>query len=745
MNEKDINLTNNTPESDISGLKDLPEVSDSLGWLQGKYNKQNTFRDMALDDVIQQRKEIPESAVNLKEQTLKEKIAKTVFTDGTGEGMNKVGEAFYSLKDGFTDSISNIIPTIANITLATKKSLGDEKAAESLKYINDWRNSKDYEKNLRDYRLGVEPEAISNEFASMIGMMGSMIAGGAVAGSAKVPAVMEGLAEGGEYLAKDIKAQAERKGGLEKYKGEGLAAATTYGTVAGLIGLKGVEVSFLENLGKFTGKQVLKGIVGEALEEGAQATTERITRDIQNKLYETDVDKMSIADEIKYVGKNMLMGALGGATFGGVAYVNNRNRMKEVLKEKVGLEDKDVKQALEYYENEISSSVRKNSDAMKNIVDENSDINKKISQISIENGASEEQVKKIQTAIRKDIIKEGMDSEKSIIDTDVFKKLNNEYTDKSIVPEDGVVEEVVKPVEDQLESYIKEKTGQVIYNEQALQPIINDLTTKLSTLEEQKASEPDNKQLQTDIEDVKFKLNELNSAIDTGVMYDVSPETISDQTKAQTQEFIDTAKENAIAVNEVNNPDAPIENQIGAALTLTDNTSKFLTEKRATSQFAETIKKRTGIDIGEVKHQVKDIKKAREYADTLVKDTPDKAFELLEKTESEIRVETGLEAGDIINAIVRKGNADEIIRLTEPQFMDITSNAGRALQSFNEKLPEWNAYKKIKDIASNTKKYYDSEIKSERNKLKDVLKIKKERLPSSIQIEKLTRELLGCK
>ena len=63
MTEKNFDLTNTLPESQYSGLSELPEVKSTLDWLTS--GGSGDFREMFLDEVIQQRKELPESGVKI--------------------------------------------------------------------------------------------------------------------------------------------------------------------------------------------------------------------------------------------------------------------------------------------------------------------------------------------------------------------------------------------------------------------------------------------------------------------------------------------------------------------------------------------------------------------------------------------------------------------------------------------------------------------------------------------------------
>lgn len=427
MAEKNFDLTDNLQESQFSGLSELPEVKSTLDWLNS--GGSGDFREIFLDEVIQQRKELPEWSKNIEEQTLPEYVSKKVFYDGEGEGMNKIGEFFYTTKDAFASAIKSMPTDVMRILSASAKPLGisEDLNTNILNALDDYKHSVDFDKSLRDFRLGVESDAFSNEIANVFGQMGSILIGagmlkGAGLGAKVAAGTVEGLAEGGNYLATDIAAQRQREGGLAEYKGEGLGFATAYGVLSGMIGAKGVEASFLDNLGKFTGKIFVKeAVVSELGEEVFQSALERSERGIQNFVYGTDTDQKTLVQDLLYVGKNGLLGAIGGASLGGVAYVNNHKRMKEMLVDNFGLTKADASKLAWQYLEDANNALLRNTTALQDMSPES-----RVMQFSKEqlmrDGQTEEQANKTLARIRRDIIKQQIKNDEELSKNDFFEQ-----------------------------------------------------------------------------------------------------------------------------------------------------------------------------------------------------------------------------------------------------------------------------------------------------------------------------------
>lgn len=478
MSEKTFDLTENLPESKYSGLSELPEVKSTIDWLSG--GGKGEFREMILDDVIPKRQDLPDWSKDITEKTVPEAVSKKVFYDTTGEGMNKIGEFFYTTKDAFANAIQNMPVDVMRYLSSSAKTLGisEEFNAELLAALDDYKTSVDFEKSLRDFRLGVESDAFSNEIASVFGQMMSILVGaGALQGvgiaGKTAAAVAEGMAEGGEYLSTDIAAQRQREGGLAKYEGEGLGFASAYGVLAGIIGYKGAEAQFLDSLGKFTGKEFIKeAVVGEALEEIGQSALERSARGIQNYIYGTDTDKQSLVQDLLYVGKNGALGAIGGASLGGIAYVNNHNRMKEMLVDNFGLTKADASTLAWQYLEDVNNALLKNSYALRDMSPD-SRIMQFAKEQLIRDGQTEEQADKTIAKLRRNIIKEQAKKGEELSKHEFFEKSNTT---------DGFVE------------YLREQTGIHAIEDSIIDEEKQNIADRRAELEEQmqqdKVSEP---------------------------------------------------------------------------------------------------------------------------------------------------------------------------------------------------------------------------------------------------------------
>lgn len=514
MAEETFSLDGNLPESEYSGLSELPEVKTPMEWLRG--NGKGEFREQLLDEVIPQRQELPDWSRNLEEQDLPAVIEKKIFYDGTGQGMNKIGEFFYTVKDSFARGIENMPLDVMRFLAAIGAATGieEESNTDLLKRLDDVRTSQDFAKALRDFELGVDADAFSNEIADVFGQMGIIILGGGILKGAGVGVktaggVLEGLAEGGEYLSKDIAAQRQHEGGLEQYKGEGLGFATGYGVIAGLMGARGVEASFLDHFGEFTGKKFLREAVEkEMFEEGGQNIAERLARRTQNEIYGTDTDKTTWLEDLLSTGKAMLLGGIGGATVGGVAFVNNHNRMKEILVDNFGLTKTDANKLAWQYLEDSTNALVKNSMALQDLSPKS-----RVMQFSKEqlmrDGQTEKEADKTLARIRRDIIKEQVKKDEELSKNEFFERSQDtndlvEYLREKTgvqVMEDSVIEEEKQNIADrraELESQLAQTETQAEETAQE-QPTVE--TQMAETVPEQTKSEQQNnlKQSQFDI------------------------------------------------------------------------------------------------------------------------------------------------------------------------------------------------------------------------------------------------------
>lgn len=719
-------LDDETPESAFSGTKDLPEVRDIQGWLTGKYNTGNDFRDQALSDVIAQRTELPEWGKGLgEEKTLPEAIAEKVFSDGDGDGMNKVGEFFYSVKDGFASAIESIPTALMDVGGSLVKSIDPDNktATKVLDLSRDIRKNEQFDKELRDFRLGVESDALSNEFGNMLGLMGSLILGGAAAGGGKVGAAVaaagEGLMEGGQFAATTIDEYAERAGGLEEYAGEGSAAAAAHGTVAGLIGLLGVEARFLNKFGKFANNDFVKGVAGEALEEGLQYVSERGFRRADNAVRGDNVDEMTWQDELKNAGRNMLMGSLGGATIGGIAVANNRIRAREILQDNLGLSRVDADKAVNEYMGDIAREMTRNTAALKEIESPDSPVVQEIKTavqevVPVEENADTTQQDKILHRAQDIVVMQQQAQDAPMADSPVFSQ----------------DESVRKPA---IESVVEQARTEVAVLDNAETRARDELAAleaqEVSPLRaEQHAEEIAQKQAEIDtIREMAGQEPEFNvgQIVDSGAITELKNQLNSD----------------IIQAIEENSPDPDLS--VGAELSKYDD--RYDTGKERVSNFTARISKETGQEA--TKYRMRDTKAADTAADTLVRDDEVRAVRFLR--DRSLAQLDGLSKPEILEALYRKhrGNAEELAKLSL-DFSHIATQAGRDVQAFSEK-EVWNADARIRDInnqiAREAPKVKKNQMADEKAKLKEAIKIKKERLPSDAEIERMTRELLGCK
>ena len=98
-------------------------------------------------------------------------MAEALNNTNDSSGLNKVGEFLYVIKDSFVDSINNIPTDTAYFLVAGAKMLGIAKneSANLLSNLDDVKHSKNFDKVLKDSRLGVESAALSNKIAEIIG------------------------------------------------------------------------------------------------------------------------------------------------------------------------------------------------------------------------------------------------------------------------------------------------------------------------------------------------------------------------------------------------------------------------------------------------------------------------------------------------------------------------------------------------------------------------------------------------
>lgn len=97
--------------------------------------------------------------------------------------LNKFGEFLYSAKDSLLLSIGDTLANMVRFVSVSTKMLGTGKEtnAKILSDLDDVRNNKYFDKALKDSRLGVESDVLSNKVAIMLFCpIGSVLFGGGV-------------------------------------------------------------------------------------------------------------------------------------------------------------------------------------------------------------------------------------------------------------------------------------------------------------------------------------------------------------------------------------------------------------------------------------------------------------------------------------------------------------------------------------------------------------------------------------
>ena len=715
-------LDENLPESAYSGLADRPEVKDINGWLTGRYNTGNDFRDMALEDVITKRDRLPEDALNPK--TKSEKVAEFVFHDGEGDGMNKIGEFFYSLKDSYATALRSIPLDVMNFAATATKAANkdNETATNVLQGISDLRKGESFNKDLRDFRLGVESDALSNEFAGVLGQMGALITVGAAAGgSGAVAAAGEGLAEGGQFLQTTIDANVDKPGGLKEYDGSGLTAAAGHGTLAGVIGMIGIENRVLSKLGKFGGGDFVKGVAGEALEEGLQYVSERGFRRADNAIRNENIDELTLKEELKNLGHNMAMGALGGAVVGGVAVASNRSRAIELLEDNFGIPKPEATKVVDEYMTDISKEIARNANAIEQVEDANSVVGDTL-KASIEENAPTGEInaaenEKVLSRAQDILVLQQQAQDAPMADSPIFS--DDETIRKSAA--DNAVTQAQAEV-------------------RALNKAEAQAKEELQNLEQQEVEPEQAAQHEQEIAQKQAEINTIREMNGDPAEFDVG-ENVNQE---QIEELKNQLNSDIIQSAEEASPDPDVS--VGATMAKPDieYDDRFDTGKENVSRFSAKLSKETS-KIPE-KYKQRDTKAADTAADNLVKDDEARAIRFLR--DRSLAQLDGLSKPEILEALYRKnkGNAEALANLEE--FSYIATQAGRDVQAFSENDP-WDASARIRDInnqiAREAPKKIKDKVATEKQQVKEAIKIKKEKLPSDKEIERMTRELLGCK
>jgi len=793
MAEQTFDLDGKLPESQYSGLSELPEVKTPIEWLRG--NGKGEFREQLLDEVIPQRQELPDWSQDIEEKTAPESIGEFVFHDGTGQGMNKVGEFFYSVKDSFARAIENMPTDVLRFIGASAKTFGisEEKSAELLNALDDVRSSQDFDKALRDFRLGVDADAFSNEIADVFGQMGAVLVGagalqGAGATARVAGGIAEGLAEGGEYLSKDIAAQRQRAGGLEQYKGEGLGFATVYGALAGLVGAKGAEANFLDHLGEFTGKKFIKEeLLSEAVEEVVQTGLERTSRRAQNEIYGTDTDKQSWAKDLLEVGKAGLLGGIGGATVGGLGFVNNHNRMKEILVDNFGLTKADASKLAWQYLEDSTDALVKNSMALADMSPKS-----RVMQFSKEqlmrDGQTEKEADKTLARIRRDVIKEQVKKDEELSKNEFFERSQDtndlvEYLREKTgiqVMEDSVIEEEKQNIADRraeleaqqaqtetqaeetapeqptvetqtTETLPEQPTGETVATEETTttkSEVEEKATTEQAITEEKQVEQPKETPtpVQLELNFLNAQENAINRAV--GIESPVLPVNEDMLTKQDIDTINDKIEEINTKLDELKNvktDDQKVEYEVGKEL------NSFQQPKQAKSIYAERIAKQTKTEgISPILHNVRDTKAAKKAADDLVENEENVAWEMLENNRADTR---GFLRAEVAEALKRKiaKTQDPEVRKTQLRrlisaYSDVATRAGQELRA----LADDSLVDAIRDAATIEAQASNKVKRAVKNKSAKVQKtvdkvVKSNKVMSDKKLWDLIKEQMECK
>lgn len=749
MNPNDtITLSDNTPESSYSGLAELPEVKDTMAWLRGQHTG-GAFREMVLDDVIAERTTLPDL---LNPKTLPEKLGETLFSDrifgGSGEGMNKLGEAFYTIKDSYATAIENIPTEIlrgVSATVKTTKVLpGQESAIYTLNMLDDVKASQDFDKILRDFRLGVDSNAFSNQVADVFGQMAAILTGaGALKGigvaATTAGGIMEGLAEGGQYIATDVEAARQREGGIEKnYGATNLAFGAGYGVLAGLVGMKGVEASFLDKMGKFTGKEFIKGVAGETLEEVVQTGLERTSRRTENTILGTDTDYQTWGQDVLTTLKAGLLGGIGGATIGGIAFVNNRNRAVEILHDNFGLTKTDARALANNFIEMSAQALKENTTAMADL-SPNSRVMKFMKMTLMQDGVQEKDADKVLAKIRQNIIKTQVKADKPLVDNEFFQ-LEDSGDVAAYVRNAAGVQAMAEDVVAEEKQAISERRAEL--EQQAEEQRAAETSEETEPV---KQTEEQSTPVQLELNFLNAEENAINEAM--GIKAESLPVQQNLLTKSQLDEIdnkIDKLNQKVEEIGAAKTVESAEVAKVGQALNAFDK------PKQAKSAFAERVSRETGVKAEPVLHNVRDIKKAREEADRLVDTNEELAWDMLEGREQNLR---GFLPEDIVEALKRK-----IGKITDPAEQE--SKLRRLITDYSEVATQLgqrfriladdsivNTFRDIANLERSVKQRAKNAVNKKANKIKSIVDkaTKSERVMSDKKFWETIREELECK
>ena len=416
----------------------------------------------------------------------------------------------------------------------------------------------------------------------------------------------------------------------------------------------------------------------------------------------------------------MAMGALGGAVVGGIAVASNRGRAIEMLQDNFGIPKAEATKAVDEYMTDISTEIARNANAIEQVENSDSDVGKAI-KASIEEIAptTEEnasQQDKILNRAQDILVMQQQMQDAPMADSPAFSE--NESERKAAI--DNAVAQAQAQVEtlNRAEETAKEE---------------------LRALEEQEVAPEQQEQHEQEIAQKQAEINAIREMNGDPAEFDVA----ANVNQEQIEELKNQVNSDIIQTAEEMSPDPDVS--VGATLAkVPEYDARFDTGEEAVSRFTAKLSKDTGKTPETYKRR--DTKAADSSADALVRDDEARAIRFLR--DRSLAQLDGLSKPEILEALYRKnkGNAEALANLEE--FSYIATQAGRDVQAFSENDP-WDASARIRDInnqiAREAPKKVKDKVAAQKEQVKEAIKIKKDKLPSDKEIERMTRELLGCK
>lgn len=420
-----INLTPDVSATEISGVTDLPEVSDPEGWLSGKYDPSKTVRDYPLDE------DIPN-------------MVEMVTNNQPVPELPKMAQWYWSARDSFATTIQDVVDAaeISGLSVATALGLSE---GENLQDTLQAREEEKAALAMAEYGL-VDKETIGNRIASGVGSSAALMLGSAATAGVVSPYTMEGIQAGVAYQKETLNDFIERNGTLEKYAGQGLAAAVLNGAttrkIAQLGGFEELWLGKIKTNGSFA--ILLAKLLGkDAAEEYLQGSAEWGIRKIQDLLYGTSVEDKSF-------WKAQREAALDGVAALGSSFIlsapmvrSSRNVISQRFQDRFGIDKNTADQmANDYIDSlrekteesmteKIGKALDKSSPAWKQAIDKRralSALADNISEKSIENG---EPIPKTEARTIAADLMNRVDSEGKIAVSDSFDKLDGVVGDST--------------------------------------------------------------------------------------------------------------------------------------------------------------------------------------------------------------------------------------------------------------------------------------------------------------------------